>query len=115
MEALTLDRAKELAKEVVTEFGEYYKYPEDHRQWNAGVRLCMYVHEDKPSCLVGHILHRHGVTVTELSMHEFRGAWEVTRDLVPGTNDATLVFLSKIQGAQDEGNPWGLALSIGLT
>lgn len=115
MEALTLDRAKELAREVVTEFGEGYKYPEDHRRWNAGTRMCVYIHDDKPSCLVGQILHRHGVPVAELAKCEFRGAWEVTRELVPGTKDTTLRFLSELQGAQDDDNSWGFALEQALS
>jgi hypothetical protein len=111
MEALTLDRAKALAAEVVAEFGENYKYPEDHRQWHAGTRMCVYVHEDKPSCFVGQILHRHGVSLAALSLHEFKGAYRVTADLVPGTDVGALRYLNRLQDHQDEDNTWGSALA----
>ena len=115
MEALTLDRAKELAAEVLAEFGEDYKYPEDHRQFNAGVKMCVYVHDGKPSCLVGQILHRYGVSTTELALNEFRSAHNVTYDLVPGTSPEVLKFLEEIQGEQDEKKTWGEAVEHGLS
>lgn len=114
MEALTLDRAKELAAEVVAEFGEDYVYPNDHRQWDGGVKMCVYVHDGKPSCIVGQILARHGASLVQMALKEFRGADYVTRELVPGTPENTRRFLDKLQGAQDEDVPWGEALSIAL-
>lgn len=113
MEALTLDRAKALAAEVVAEFGGDYKYPNEHREFHAGVAMCKYVHNEKPSCLVGQILHRHGVSLTELALNEFRGAWAVTRDLV-GPEDDVLKFLEIIQAEQDEEKTWGESLKEGL-
>lgn len=110
MEALTLDRAQQLAREVVEEFGADYVYPEEHRQFCAGVKMCVYVHDGKPSCLVGQILARHGVPVVDMALMEFRGAFKVTQDLVPGTPLDTLRFLDRIQGQQDEGWSWGSVL-----
>lgn len=107
MEALTLDRVKALAAEVVEEFGKDYVYPEEHRRWNTGTHMCVYVHEGNPSCMVGQILARHGVSTEQLSRFEFRGAWNVASNLVPGTSESALRYLDRLQGKQDEGFTWG--------
>jgi hypothetical protein len=110
MEALTLDRAKELAAEVVAEFGEDYEYPDEHRQAHAGVRMCTYVHDGKPSCLVAQILHKHGVSMAELALWEFKGAWKVVGEVVPDVSQEVRDYLHNIQSEQDNGIPWADAV-----
>lgn len=111
MEALTYDRAVELAREVVADFGEDYVYPESEkrRETDGSLPSCVYVHEGCPSCLVGHILHRHGVSLEDLSQHEFRGAWTVSTKLADAEFGARF-FLDVAQGRQDKGMPWGEAV-----
>jgi hypothetical protein len=112
MEALTMNRAVQLAKEVVAEFGEDYVYPEEHKVLFPGndEASCMYVHHGKPSCIVGQILHQHGVSTEELSLWENRGAYRVA-EAVTDTEDAgVLGFLSAMQSRQDAGMNWGDAL-----
>lgn len=117
MEALTLDRAKELAEEVVTEFGKGYIYPESHKKHFPGnqVASCMYVHDEKPSCLVGQILHRHGVSLEILKTYENIGAYRVTGEVTSTEDPDVLGFLSALQSRQDDGNSWGSALEGALS
>lgn len=113
MDVLTLDRAKELAQEVVTEFGADYKYPIEHKR-DDGLKLsCVYVHDGKPSCLVGQILYRHGVSLESLAQYEFSGAGVMTYQVTEAENDA-VAFLDVMQYYQDSGQTWGNALEAGL-
>lgn len=116
MEALTYDRAVELAREVVAEFGEDYVYPESVKvsEYEATPPTCVYVHDDKPSCLVGQILHKYGVSLEALSLNEFRGAWTVSGTLADA-DDKARFFLSSAQDSQDKGEPWGTAVEFGLS
>lgn len=121
MEALTLDRAVELAREVVAEFGEDYVYPESHKrlQWEdepespSNPMSCVYVHEGKPSCIVGHILHRHGVEIEAMKNHEFDSACPVSGATTNAEGTARF-FLREMQEHQDKGKPWGESLEFGL-
>lgn len=116
MDVLTYDRAVELAREVVAEFGDDYVYPEDHKEleFNGSTPSCVYVHDDKPSCVVGQILHRHGVSIDQLMLNEFRNARVVAFQLA-GADDKARFFLSEIQSHQDKGHPWGESLTYGIT
>jgi len=113
METLTLVRAKEIAAEVVAEFGEDYVYPEEHKAQciNSEEPACMYVHDGKPSCLVAQILVRFGVPVSLLMFWENRGAYVVSQE-VTECEDQVASFLSVLQGRQDGGVSWGEALKV---
>lgn len=115
VEALTYDRAVELAREVVADFGEEYVYPENQkrRESESSLPSCVYVHEGHPSCLVGHILHRHGVDLDVLGNHEFRGAWFLAGDLA-GADAKTRLFLDVVQSSQDGGTTWAQAVNNGV-
>lgn len=112
---LTYDRAVELAEEVVAEFGEDYVYPQDHKDPGVepgDVPMCVYVHEGKPSCLAGQILHRHGVSLEALSLNEGVGAWGVSAALAQAQSPAR-EFLLQAQRVQDQGGTWGKAVQQG--
>lgn len=121
MQELTYDRALELAREVVADFGEDYLYPEDHKrvQWvdepeSPGNPLsCVYVHNGAPSCIVGQILHRHGVSVDDLAAEEFDSADPVSYRLARATVEAR-DFLNEVQNRQDNGKTWGQSLELGI-
>lgn len=115
VEALTYDRAVELAREVVAEFGEDYVYPENQKrpETDGSLPSCVYVHEGCPSCLVGHILHRHGVSLEDLSQNEFRGAWFVSVKCADADEKAR-TFLDAAQGSQDKGDTWAVAVENGI-
>lgn len=114
MEALTYDRAVELAREVVAEFGQDYVYPEDHKVKEYGDgdtnAQCVYVREDAPSCIVGQILYRHGVSCAAMALEEFRNARHVARELADA-DEKTRFFLSMAQDYQDKGKSWGESLA----
>lgn len=120
MEALTYDRAVKLAREVVGKFGEDYVYPEEHKRVEfgddenqGGNLLCVYVHEEKPSCIVGQILHAHGVGVEALKAQEFTGAHSASF-ATARADDKARFFLSEAQDRQDNGRPWGESVTYAL-
>lgn len=111
MEDLTFDRAVELAREVVAEFGKDYAYPSEDKVFDPEIEVyvCVYVQDEKPSCLVGQILHRHGVSLEELSRHEFKASTQMAF-LVTGLDDKANQFLAMVQSFQDKG--WSWAASV---
>lgn len=116
MEELTYERALELARKIVSEFGEDYVYPENHKERGASAASapsCMYVHDGQPSCLVGHVLYRHGVSIKDLVDREFLSAWEVAAGLV-ASDEKTRQFLEAVQVAQDKGTTWNQAVDQGV-
>jgi len=117
-ERLSYDRALELLREVVAEFGEDYKYPHyPAERLPDGRKLrCFYVRDDQPSCIVAHVLHRAGIPVQDLVKVEGLG---------PADTEGTTLFgqwadllarqlLREVQVQQDEGETWGNALQIVL-
>jgi len=110
METLTLVRAKEIAAQVVAEFGADYIYPEKQKAEDSlGFRTCVYVHDGKPSCLVAQILVRHGVPVEQLMLWEDKSAYGVVHE-VTKCEVTVPSFLSALQRRQDRGQTWGQAL-----
>lgn len=118
---LTLERAKELAAEVVADMGAEYVYVNpsgigadgygapDHGDFDPD---CYYVHADQPGCIVGHILHKHGVPLRELGAFELEGASSVVAGLFNVSKLSPVAeYLSKLQVRQDEGATWGQALT----
>lgn len=106
-------RALELLAAVVAEHGPdtVYLVPEDRKK-------CLYAHGTVCGCLVGHALHRAGLTMDELALMDIedtaeglgtgiRDAWIPAR--VQLTGAAREVF-EVAQGAQDKGKRWGEAL-----
>lgn len=105
VEPLTLDRAVELAREVVAEKGADFVYEEEEGAWGG-----LYVHAgDKPGCLVGHILLRHGVPVETLKNYNSMGIAWVADETGVAAAEATN-FLESVQGDQDDGHSWGKAV-----
>lgn len=108
---LDADRALELMREVVVEFGEDYVYPAGGFEEN--LASCVYVRDGQCSCLVGHVLHRAGATLEQLQ--ELDNAWdpEINRvefDWLRLTEDARHA-LTEAQDEQDQGHTWGDALT----
>ena len=107
-EPLTLERAKQLAAEVVADMGAEYVYEPP-----VAGGFCVYDHEGQPSCLVGHIIHRHSMEMYD----------DVVRD--HSTNDVAglplswfdggaRAFLGRAQHEQDNSAPWGQAVETAL-
>jgi hypothetical protein len=110
------DRAIELLREVVAEFGRDYRYEKvAHPHGGEG---CLYVNRGECSCLVAHALHRVGVEVEDLSRMdgyddnddtEIGTAYRRLPPHVELTEGAVQVFAAA-QTAQDHGRVWGTAL-----
>ncbi|MFF9268639.1 hypothetical protein [Streptomyces rochei] len=115
MITLTLDKAKELLAEAVAEKGEDFVYVNRDGRPVAGLTGadCHYVHGDQPGCIVGHVLHKAGVSLADLSEYEGQGAEDPALDLAGATDDACRL-LSYAQENQDRGIPWGESVRLAL-
>lgn len=113
---LTLARTKELLAEAVAEKGEDFVYTnrDGHEVDSDGVTPCHYVHDDKPGCIVGNVLHKAGVPLDELSRFEGQDAQEVTRSVCTVEEGDVIRLLSGVQDRQDRGTAWGEAVSLAL-
>lgn len=131
-EIASVDEALDLLEQVVAEQGadhqapqygvdEDSKYtmliPDDQVDKDSGT--CRYfTPEGKPSCIIGHVLHRLGVAPAELEPFEgstsdtlFRGMASSMEDdaVLEGTHEVSLV-LRMAQSIQDRRGTWGEAL-----
>lgn len=109
--------AMRLLEEVVADKGEDYVY-EPHPFTYA----CQYLHDDEPGCLVGHVLHRHGVPIEVIRQWEGRTAQYLATgkslltlssarpELEPLADHPAASILIAAQQAQDVSLPWGKAL-----
>lgn len=111
MRTVDVDEALELLQRAVDEKGENFVY---QRSPKAGG--CLYVHDDVPGCIVGHVLHYLGVPLDAMSTVE--GKWinqaDVTWLLIGCGISLTykaLRILIEAQFIQDGGRPWGDALA----
>ena len=92
--------------DVVFDYGPDYVYP------LASQARCVYTVDGEPSCLVGHALHRLGVSIADLETMDAAGFGAIMVVDVPGATlvgDAREVF-GQAQMAQDAGRTWGNAL-----
>ncbi len=117
---LTLARVKELLAEAVAEKGADYVYttPEGEPAGPDMETPCRYVHGDKPGCVVGHVLHKAGVSLALLEGQEGTDAYGAMRNL---WRDGEIEFeppvrqlLNHVQLDQDRGTPWGEAVRRAL-
>lgn len=113
---LTLDRAKELLAEAVALKGADYVYvnPDGVQASGSFPGDCHYVHGDQPGCIVGHVLHKAGVSLTLLSDQEGQNSYAVLRNLHRASQvsceEGVEALLGEAQGAQDMAVPWGEAV-----
>jgi hypothetical protein len=111
---LTAHEAEAQLELIVRQKGEDYKYPHKEK--------CVYYEPDgAPSCILGHLLHKHGVTRDDLTQHRVNNsaaagslfAGSIIAPTDPKEADALRALLSEAQSYQDAGNPWGQALDAG--
>jgi hypothetical protein len=80
-----------------------------------GAEYCLYVHDNEPSCIVGHyLINTLGVAKHVIQNHEGIGASTVvgilhTRGLMPDVDYWAATFLGVVQREQDSGATWGEA------
>ncbi len=113
MTDITYESALEALKAAVAEKGEDYVYAwVDYK--------CVYSHNGKPSCGVGHVLHRLGVDTegfehTTMNTKMFDSLAYRLRDLsVITITQSAIDLLREFQNCQDEGRTWGEALDIAI-
>lgn len=88
---------------IITDLGP------DHVGIDGGESTCRYFEGDTPSCIVGHLINRLGVTpgqVYEQQDNECAVA-DLLRDLRIMADLETQVYLYILQYMQDKGTPWG--------
>ncbi len=126
---IELDEAIQHASAIVAEVGDEFRYGDDEGidLLNPSGGECMYVRDERPSCMVARILHRHGVPLNVLSTYEEVTAkymsaawpsptsspeWKSRLNQLPilATPDAA-GFLELIQYAQDSREEWRAALN----
>jgi hypothetical protein len=106
--AITDEKIMATLREVVAERPEfiYQKPPASEGR----VPVCRYVHGDVPGCLIGHVLHRLGVSLETLSVQEGQPAQHLTETLGIG-GDAVRWAMGAAQSVQDSGSTWSEALA----
>lgn len=98
---LTYDEVLAELQEIVSA-NPGYVYPA-----NARVFPRYFSRHGQPSCLVGHWLHRHGITPDRVVEHRLAGP--TVKDL--GLTDRHAIYLlDAAQARQDAGYPWDRAL-----
>lgn len=101
-QAISLEEARVIMRSLVLAKGEDYVYP----RANSG--SCSYFEEDKPSCIVGHLLAVLGVDSD--SVTEGESAYALVPAHFPATADYVVEGLNEAQRVQDTGSTWGEAL-----
>lgn len=110
---ITRQEALDTLREVVAEYGEDYVYDRRVNTGNGplGGESCFYVRDNKPSCLVGHVLNRRGVAINTLKEREGSGPDIFAPRFL--THEAADV-LTAAQEKQDGGRTWGSALQAAV-
>lgn len=108
---LTYERVNELLDEAIAEKGADYVYEDE----NGSRQDCKYVHhfpgEDPvPGCIAGNVLHRAGVPLGEFNRVESLAVAPLLDLLGVRMPDEAVSLLAEIQGRQDKGWTWGLAV-----
>lgn len=118
MKTVSYQEVLAVANAVVEEFGANYVYPD----YMDG---CVYVKGNKPSCLVGHVLHRLGVDLISFANEESHydgdangraidALWVTVEEYGVSFSPLARGFLMDIQADQDSGCTWGDAVEQAL-
>lgn len=111
-EFLTYTRTLELLREVIAEKGEDFVY--EPLVDENGLSTCRYLDQGQPSCLVGHVLYRAGISPAELA-----GVEDITPDSSSETwlgwgTPRAIDLLADVQEKQDRHVAWGEALASAI-
>lgn len=111
----TVDEVTQAIEAVVATSGANFVYIK-HEDYEDGRLKCWYVWDDEPSCLVGKVLHRLGVSVIHLSEVEHSSVQSASlvlrRRNVIDLPERAVTALLGAQGFQDSDNCWGDALKV---
>jgi hypothetical protein len=109
------ERVIEVLREVVAERPDYvYAAPPEMITTAMLANPCFYVHGEGadavPGCVVGAVLNRLGVPLSELAGYEGTPAQHVAERLLETDHDV-VSMLREVQTEQDQGTSWGDALA----
>lgn len=107
METIDGRRALELLVDVVDQYGEDTVY---ERVTVKGRPVCLYVHDSRPSCLVGHALVKAGGDTELLEGLNCGVAAISLDDHLPAVDWRAALVFQAAQHVQDDGGTWGEAL-----
>jgi len=100
----TVQDIDEAAQKVLAEMGI------DHKYDGPNIEFCMYQTCGQPRCLVGHILARLGVDMSQLGKYEGRNIIWTANELKLDIESEAVCFLDDMQVGQDFNATWGDAL-----
>lgn len=110
------DQVMNALREVVAENPDKVYQAPEHMKSFSDDPSCFYAHANesggdlKPGCVVGHVLHRLGVSLDDLTENEGLGAHAVVPALgIKGVSEEMGLILRRVQRLQDQGDSWGLA------
>jgi hypothetical protein len=110
MKSVTYDfaTARQELQAVISTKGKDYVYPHTGGE-------CVYFEENKPSCIIGHLLAKHDIDRWDLALDQ--GDYNCSASVLNLEGAGFLVldgdsreFLTEVQFFQDKGVPWGLAV-----
>lgn len=108
-ESMTRAEVLEIMTQVVAEYGEDFVYKKVDM-------VCLNWHDGCPSCLIGHVMHRWGMSADFLA--QFRasevgtlvGYYSKAHPVV--VEEGVTKLLGAAQTVQDDGGSWGYALLV---
>lgn len=125
MTTLSFTKAERILKELVKQNGEDFIYSNPEPD---PVSDCLYIHNygsngQEPGCIVGHLLFGLGVSADFLHRQEGAGASAVLNraeneglvKLTGSKQESVSRLLDRVQGKQDEREPWGRAVKEALS
>lgn len=100
----SLEEVKSDLKRIVKGREDYeYQIPEDAEE-------CVYMHKAKPSCLIGHLLSKHGLLSPVYDEEPSNGIENIINKYnLPYTKEAS-AYMDDVQQRQDLGFTWGEAI-----
>lgn len=110
---LDYDEALRLLTEVVGEKPDCYSYP---GAYGVGDRYAYFNGDGTPSCIVGHVLAKKGVTLADLdgrgvNCHSTAAQLLNDPDFHLNADPRATALLQKAQSVQDNDDPWSGALA----
>lgn len=106
----TLKELQEKVREVASDYPKYVYKPTGGE--------CTYFRKGEndgyscPDCIIGHALHRLGVTIEDIKNNNIVSVRGLCRAYLPLSlsDDRTLEWLAEVQDRQDLGMPWAKAV-----
>ena len=105
----TVEDIRTSMQKIIDVEGEDFVYVIPNQEELGSHAACLYVHDDKPSCLIGRVLHDLGMSLEDLSQYEGQDASMPAEAF--GVSEHVADALTTAQFVQDTGETWGDALA----